>query len=434
MEKKTIGGFIAVLRKANGMTQKDLAEKLNVSDKSVSRWERDDGAPDLSLIPVIAEVFGVTCDELLKGERQSPEMRTDISCDSSTSQKGEKQKKRLLAVSLSKFKTRTFISVGVSLLGLIAALICNFGFLRAYIGFFAGAVFFIAATVCEAVFINSALLSVSDDSLSDDETGQFKRSVIKTSERFFAVVSALFFFTLPLILLPYDTYLGIEAYTLFTCGAVLAAAALLVFAVVCWFLNASFIKKGVFTLSEKEAAVYIRNHILKRNCALVLIPVMLITVISHVAMTEIWGPWSIMEGTEFNDYESFVEYMEQDIPRNYSSTTNASEPVSEPIEETYYDINGMEISRDEAMRRYIRVDDGSEDGKIVCEYIQRNENVCSIQYRYDGESALPITVFTYDDLNAAKAKIAVINVIFAAVYIFEVIAVVAVYFHKRIKK
>ena len=77
MEKKTIGGFIAALRKANGMTQKDLAEKLNVSDKSVSRWERDDGAPDLSLIPVIAEVFGVTCDELLRGERKSPEQQTE---------------------------------------------------------------------------------------------------------------------------------------------------------------------------------------------------------------------------------------------------------------------------------------------------------------------------------------------------------------------
>ena len=59
MEKKTIGSFIAALRKANGMTQKELAEKLNVSDKSVSRWERDDGAPDLSVIPVIAEIFGV---------------------------------------------------------------------------------------------------------------------------------------------------------------------------------------------------------------------------------------------------------------------------------------------------------------------------------------------------------------------------------------
>lgn len=40
MEKKTIGGFIAALRKVNGMTQKDLAERLNVSDKTVSRWER----------------------------------------------------------------------------------------------------------------------------------------------------------------------------------------------------------------------------------------------------------------------------------------------------------------------------------------------------------------------------------------------------------
>lgn len=44
MEKKTIGGLIAALRRASGMTQKDLAERLNVSDKTVSRWERDDGA------------------------------------------------------------------------------------------------------------------------------------------------------------------------------------------------------------------------------------------------------------------------------------------------------------------------------------------------------------------------------------------------------
>ena len=72
MEKKTIGGFIAALRKVNGMTQKDLAERLNVSDKTVSRWERDDGAPDLTVIPVIAEIFNVTCDKLLRGERKSP--------------------------------------------------------------------------------------------------------------------------------------------------------------------------------------------------------------------------------------------------------------------------------------------------------------------------------------------------------------------------
>ena len=73
MERKTIGGFIAALRRANGMTQRELADRLNVSDKTVSRWERDESAPELAAIPVIAEIFGVSCDELLRGERRPPE-------------------------------------------------------------------------------------------------------------------------------------------------------------------------------------------------------------------------------------------------------------------------------------------------------------------------------------------------------------------------
>ena len=64
MEKKTIGTFIAALRKSSGMTQQELADKLNVSNKAVSRWERDECAPDISLIPALAEIFNVTCDEL----------------------------------------------------------------------------------------------------------------------------------------------------------------------------------------------------------------------------------------------------------------------------------------------------------------------------------------------------------------------------------
>ena len=102
MEKKTIGGFIAALRKANGMTQKDLAERLNVSDKTISRWERDDGAPDLAAIPAIAEIFGVTCDELLRGERKSPTERAEAVEEAESTPKAEKQRQRLLAVSLSK--------------------------------------------------------------------------------------------------------------------------------------------------------------------------------------------------------------------------------------------------------------------------------------------------------------------------------------------
>ena len=104
MEKRTIGGFIAALRKANGMTQKELADRLNVSDKTVSRWERNDGAPDLAVIPIIAEIFGLTCDELLRGERKSPTERAEASENADeTTTKAEKQRQRLLKSTLTQY-------------------------------------------------------------------------------------------------------------------------------------------------------------------------------------------------------------------------------------------------------------------------------------------------------------------------------------------
>ena len=71
MEKKTLGAFIAHLRKEKGLTQKHLAERLNVSDKTVSHWECDETSPDISLLPELAEHLGVTVDELLKGEKNT---------------------------------------------------------------------------------------------------------------------------------------------------------------------------------------------------------------------------------------------------------------------------------------------------------------------------------------------------------------------------
>ena len=68
-----MGSFIAALRKANGLTQQDIADRLNVSNKAVSRWERDECMPDIMLIPALAELLGVTCDELLRGEKKKPE-------------------------------------------------------------------------------------------------------------------------------------------------------------------------------------------------------------------------------------------------------------------------------------------------------------------------------------------------------------------------
>lgn len=69
MQTEKMGQFISELRKSKNMTQKDLADKLHITDKAVSKWERGLSCPDISLLTSIAGVLGVTVGELLNGER-----------------------------------------------------------------------------------------------------------------------------------------------------------------------------------------------------------------------------------------------------------------------------------------------------------------------------------------------------------------------------
>ena len=69
MDKKRFGAFLAELRRGQGMTQRELAEKLFVSDKAVSKWERGLSLPDVALLRPLAESLEVSVAELLQGER-----------------------------------------------------------------------------------------------------------------------------------------------------------------------------------------------------------------------------------------------------------------------------------------------------------------------------------------------------------------------------
>ena len=64
--KKTLGAMIAELRKQHGMTQLELAEKMGVTDKAVSKWERDLSCPDINSIPNLAEILDVSVEELMQ--------------------------------------------------------------------------------------------------------------------------------------------------------------------------------------------------------------------------------------------------------------------------------------------------------------------------------------------------------------------------------
>lgn len=164
MTRNSIGQFMAALRKANGMTQQEVADRLGVSNKAVSRWERDECAPDITLISAIAELYGVTCDELLRGERimQSPtvQMQGKGTEENMTGEKGktdkrvEKQRLALVNRSLSNFKTMVLFSVALSVVGLICMFGIAYGFYRPVIGFAVLLLFETIAVVLTVMAIN----------------------------------------------------------------------------------------------------------------------------------------------------------------------------------------------------------------------------------------------------------------------------------------
>ena len=78
MDATKIGRFIGAERRAKGWTQRQLADKLQLTDKAISRWETGKGLPDVSLLLPLANVLDITVGELLAGERhlQPPAMQT----------------------------------------------------------------------------------------------------------------------------------------------------------------------------------------------------------------------------------------------------------------------------------------------------------------------------------------------------------------------
>ncbi len=78
MNLDKVGKLIATLRKEKGLTQLQLGERLGVSDKSVSKWERGINAPDISLLNSLCEILDISVTELLNGEKNEKGMNIEI--------------------------------------------------------------------------------------------------------------------------------------------------------------------------------------------------------------------------------------------------------------------------------------------------------------------------------------------------------------------
>ncbi|MBQ7874588.1 MAG: helix-turn-helix transcriptional regulator [Oscillospiraceae bacterium] len=121
MDNMQTGKLIAELRKKQGLTQQQLADKLNLSNKTISKWESGNGSPDISNLPVLAETLGISVDELLKGALNEPE--ADINPKVSKNhllQEEFTQKQK---------KERAIVAIAASLGAVLGILAYNFGWL-----------------------------------------------------------------------------------------------------------------------------------------------------------------------------------------------------------------------------------------------------------------------------------------------------------------
>ena len=85
MDMNKVGNQILILRKQKGLTQSELGERLNISAQAISKWENDLSCPDISLLPELSRIFGVSIDEIVQGKKDEPvvsvlpeEQRKDI--------------------------------------------------------------------------------------------------------------------------------------------------------------------------------------------------------------------------------------------------------------------------------------------------------------------------------------------------------------------
>ncbi|MBQ8904959.1 MAG: helix-turn-helix transcriptional regulator [Ruminococcus sp.] len=119
MEQTKIGSFLKELRKQKGLTQEQLAEKLNVSNRSVSRWETGNTLPDIAVLVELSEFYNIDIKEILDGERRN----NDINMESKELINAiTNYTNRDMEIILNKIKRYSCIAICTLFLGIIFAI------------------------------------------------------------------------------------------------------------------------------------------------------------------------------------------------------------------------------------------------------------------------------------------------------------------------
>lgn len=420
MEKKSIGGFILALRKANGMTQKQLADKLHVSDKAVSRWERDENLPDLVLIPAMAEIFGVTSDELLRGER----INTENAKSDEKPEKTEKQISLLLEKGKTKMMIRSLISAVIGIAGFLVAIMIFNSPIPVYpvVSFSAACIFYIAALVTEIIFAVLAFSAVSGAETESDALKKYKKAVFRMAHIVTILLILLFAATLPTADRRFfDGTMWFEAGAFYTGIA----------AVIC-IIGSLIVNYKVPFLRKKEMSKK-QKRLLKT--AVVTIAALIVTAVGQFIFFAATSDTDFTKGTTFTDLDSFVQYIETDIP---APTTGNLFINGEEVDS--YTILTVDSRGKGSGGEYCITAVGDESrvvslaGNEILTFTQKNWEVEEIHYHWKDDKLTSVTTYTPQDFAEANKVDGYLKICWTAIYIAEVLAAVIIYKTKIKKK
>jgi transcriptional regulator with XRE-family HTH domain len=418
MEKKTIGKFISALRKANGMTQKELGEKLFVSDKTVSRWECDECTPELFLIPSIAEIFGITTDELLRGERNNPERDAIVSEEAISKQraKSDKQFKLMLDRSSRKYKNLTLISIGITIFGFIAALIANVGFSKGLIAFCLATAFCVASEICQICFaINARITPDEDDDTYTDKIQEANTGVIKTATTITFVNLLLFAFCLPLVTMINGANYGLVFEYWLDYGLLAAAIAF----VLCYIIYTLFVRKvlcerNLISLTEKHQSLITENNKLLTKTIRSAVSVALALGVC-IGVWNIIGWQTFLKEHTFDNCADFKEFMESDYNRWFNEAYGYANVNGEIVEVYPGDPNH---SHNAINHKYVNSSIVNSNGEEICSYYYNPDLYWRIDFTLSADDKMPVTVVTCESVANARDIFFTIETV---LYIFIVI-------------
>ena len=396
MENNRMGEFLAALRKSKGYTQQEVADTLGVSNKTVSSWETGASCPDISMLPVLAELYGVTCDELIRGKRLSGEEElSPAGRKKATEHLLQRQKTNLFTV--------CWIAGGLAGIALLLTSLIGFAALESPIGFYVGLIFQ-AASIITAVICIRRLRFQAGEPWESEPALRFSLSLDRALFWIVFANVAVFGFDLPHSFVPAKAGLLFEGETLLLLLLFALGAAALTF-LIGWPVLLRVQKKRLLAAVDRASdeqsgafAALMRQNALsvwraKRIPLLIVLPFAVLLALSLIFLAiPASSEADVVLQTTYNFTLSEGAALSQNSPFDREEYTLVSEEQPERADETgKYEVVYLFPSFPEEWRGYYRTQETA-DGTLVTIYKYRaaseEGNIAEFyayDYRWQGE-------------------------------------------------